>query len=359
MVSAVLVSLSAALIYTYSQTPLYRTSATFIVSPSASVGQFSEIMRSLDTLSGRQGIKATYVEIPKSARIRESVFQEMKLTREQRAHLTVQSELIPSTNIIKITVESNDPLIAKACADLIGQKTKEYIKELYETYDLYPLDTAYVPSSPFKPQKTQNLFLATLLGFGIGVGGALALPYARSSSQTLPASSIIDAETGAYTFRYFVQRLEEEISRARRNRNPLSLALMRVENLDMIWSKQAGYLKTEALRQVHLFIKQYLRQEDIISRFQEETYVLLFPDMSGHETTSVMEKLRTRIEWSCFELANGGLKLNLSVTVGIADWEENLAPDDLIARAQKALQLAQSNGYGKVYLFQQEMVGAQ
>ncbi len=350
---ALLIAVSSALVFTYSQTPIYRTAATFVVSPSSAFSDVSEVIRGLDTLTKRDSILATYAHIATSDTIVKQVGREMGLDVEQRENLSVSSELVPPTNIIKIIVESDDPALAQTCADLVGQRTIEYINDLDEVYDMQPLDLAFTPLLPSKPNKVQTVMLATILGSIVGIAVAFLLEYLRSSGEAIADVSIIDSDTGIYNRHYFLQRLGGELSRAKRHRYPLSLALMNVERLDVIKDMHLPRLRNEALRRVGIFLKQYLREEDLVARFEGDTFAILLPDTSGPDAERLINKLHTRMEWSIFELEEASVKLNLSATSGVVAYEfSGTGRDELVARAEKALQHANDNGYGKVRLLE-------
>lgn len=352
---AILISVSSALVITYSQTPIYRTSATFVVSPGDSLSTMSEVFRGLDSLSKREGVMSTYVEIATSNTVAGAVYEKMDLTQKQIKHLQVSSEMIPSTNIIRIIVEADDPLVAKTCADLVGQETMKYVKNLYEIYDIKPLDPAYAPRSPSNLNTTQNLVMAALLGTALGVGSSFLLHYLRSSEEEIVGITIIDVDIGVYNRHYFLQRLGEELSRASRHHHPLSLALLNVERLDMIRDMRRPDLRVEALRRVGLFLKQYLREEDLVARFEGDTFALLLPDTSGPDAEQLLQRVQTRMEWSVFELEEGSVKLNLTATSGIVAYDfsgdNGTSRDELVAKAERTLRKARDDGYGKVYLF--------
>lgn len=352
VLSALLISVASGLVFTYSQTPIYRSTATFVVSPSSSLGEFNDFMRSLDSLSKRDGVMATYVEIAQSNAILNAVYKEMELTQAQLEYLDVSSDLIPSTNIVKITAESDDPLIAKTVADVVGQKSIEYVGNLYEAYDMKPLDLANAPKSPSKPQKVQNLLVAAILGLSVGVGSAFLLENLRSSGETIAGVNILDADTGIYNRYYFLQRLGEELSRAKRSRSPLSLALMNIERLDAIGGMHLPRLRNEALRRAAFFLRQHMRGEDLVARFEGDKLALLLPDTPGSDAKQILEYLQTRLAWNIFDLKDSGLKLNLVATSGVAAYCFNgTGRDELLSNAEKALQRASENGSGKVCLF--------
>jgi diguanylate cyclase (GGDEF)-like protein len=348
---AILVSVSVGLVITFTQTPIYRTTATFIVSPGASFADPYDVLRGLTSLSQREGVMSTYVEIAASGAVRNAVYAELGLTQAQKAHLGIGSELVPSTNIIKISVGSDDPALAKKVADAVGQQTTAYVKGLYEIYDMKPLDPAFVPRSPSEPQIKENLILAALLGMAVGVGSAFLLDYFRSSEGVAVGLNILDAGTGVYNRSYFLQRLNEELGRAKRHQRPLSLALMSVENLDMAPGMQPG-LRNEALRRVGGMLKQYLREEDLLARFEGDTFALLFPDTDGPDAEQMLQSLHNRIQWNVFEL-EGGVQLNLMPSSGVVAYDLNgTGRDELVSKLTATLQSARDDGYGKVYLLQ-------
>ncbi len=350
---SVLVSLSVGMIITYTQTPVYSTKATFIVSPNAIFSDPYDVLRGLTSISKREGVMSTYVEIAESTKIRSAVYKKLGLTKAQREYLSVNSELVPSTNIIEISVGSDDPRLAKEVADAVGQQTIEYVKGLYEIYDMKPLDPAYIPNSPSKPQKTENFILAALLGGAIGVGAVFLLDYLSSSEDVATGLNILDPDTGIYNRYYFLQRLGEELSRAKRHQRPLSLALMSVENLDVTPGMNPR-LRKEALRRVGVFVRQYLRTEYLLARFENNTFALLLPDTSGAEAEKVLESLHTKIEWNIFEI-DEGIKLNLMPSSGVVTYNLNGASrDELVSKLTKTLQRARDVGYGKVYLLQDD-----
>jgi diguanylate cyclase (GGDEF)-like protein len=349
-----LASVAFALVFTYSQTPIYRSQATFIVSPSDSVSKLTEVFWGVDTLSRQAGVMGTYVEIATSSTILDAVYKEMGLTEDQLAHMDVSSELVSSTNIIEIAVESDDPLISKTCANLVGQKTIEYVSNLYETYDMRLLDGAYTPRSPSKPKKVQNLMLAAILGTSLGGGLAFVAENLRLSKVSIASVNIIDNDTGIYNRYYFLQRLGEELSRAKRRRYPLSLGLMSIERLDSIGDMHLPRLRNEVLRRVAFYIKQYLRNEDIMARFEGDKFAFILPDTDGQSAQEILKKLQARVEWNLFELEESGVKLNLTSACGVAAYNNGTGRDEFLTEAKIALQRAgDGNGYSKTCLFEE------
>jgi len=79
--------------------------------------------------------------------------------------------------------------------------------------------------------------------------------------------SITDPETGLYAYEYWEHRLEEEFKRSSRFRSPLGLAAFRVESM----------VEDEKLLDVASVILLDTRDVDVVTRFDESTFLALLP----------------------------------------------------------------------------------
>jgi len=354
VLSVFLITFTATVVLTFTQAPTYRATATFVTAP-ASALEVGSFVGGLSVLSGRTEITNTYTEVASSWVIRREAADELALSWDQWKGLSVESHLRAGTNVMEITVEGSDPVLVRDFANMIGAKTMVYVQELYEVFDMRPLDQAGVPSSPIKPNKMLYLTLGAILGLVLGVGLAFLSEYLQTPLEGMANFGILDNETGAYNQRYFRQRLGEEMSRSRRNRYPLSLALMNVDQLEAIGTSFSSQARIEALRKIVVFLKQYLREEDVLARLDGTIFAFLLPDMPGEKAKAAIEKLQTRIAWTPLEMEKSGVKLNLSGAAGVAAYQHNgTAQDEFLARANHALQQAESAGYGKVHLLSED-----
>lgn len=346
---AFLVTFTSTIVFTFTQAPTYRAVTTFVVTPANSFGDIKSFASGLDMLSRRTEIATTYTEVAVSRLIREQASEELGLSQSQRKTLSVESKLRAGTNVFEITVEGSDPVLVRDFANTIGVKTMTYVQELYEMYSLSPLDEATAPNLPIKPNKMLNLALGGVSGLTLGMGLAFLAVYLQTPLESVTNLGIFDDETGIYNSRYFKQRLGEEMSRAKRNEYPLSLAFMNVDQLGIMDGSLPPQARAEALRQVALFLKRYLREEDIIARLSETIFAFLLPDVPEEKARSMIEKLQTRVAWTPFELERSGVKLNLTSAAGVVAYNYNgTVQDEFLAQAHHALQQAEASGYGNV-----------
>lgn len=349
VVPTFLIALTATIVFTFTQTPTYQAFATFIVIPNASFPNVQSFVNGLEALGRRAEIATTYAEIANSRFIKQEAIAEIGLSSEQKRGISVDSRLVAGTNVIAITVEGQDADLVRDLANMVGTKTVVYVQDLYEVYDLKLLDQATDPLSPIKPNKPLNLALGAALGLALGIGIALLAEYLQTPLENVRIFDILDSETGVYNKRYLTQRLREEMSRANRNNYPLSLALMKIDYPDEIWTSLQT--RSEALRKVAAFLRQYLRKEDILVRYDDAVFAFLLPDVVKEDAKITLEKLLTRMAWTSFEMERNVAKLNLTGTSGIVGYHHNgVAPDELLALANQALQQAELTDYGSAFL---------
>lgn len=340
----------ATIIFTSTQTPIYRATATFIIAPKKlSFEDTRSFVAALDTLSRRSEIAATYVEVAKSHLIRREASTALNVSNDERKSLSVDSRLLAGTTVIEITVEANNPTLARSFTVMVGDETTAYMQELCEAYDFKPLDVPSLPRSPAKPNKELTLALGAVFGLALGAGLAFLAEYLQAPTEGV-TFDILDEETGVYNGCYFKHRLSAEMSRAGRNKYPLSLALMNVDQLEVIRNSLPPEARSEALRKIAVILKQYLREEDVMARLEDTVFAFLLPDLPEEEAKATMEQLQTSMAGTPIEIEKSGVKLNLSSAAGVAAYQYNgTRQDGFLAQAYRALQQAEAAGYRNVY----------
>lgn len=164
-------------LFSSSRAPVYSATATYVVSPSSSSLDARGILSGLDSLGGKSLVANTYSEIATSHAIREEATKALGLDSLASETLVADSKLRAGTNVIDITVEGNNPVLAAAYANEVGNQTMSYVATLYEVYDLKPLDSATPIGVPVSPNHKLNLVLGAILGLALGVGLAFASEY--------------------------------------------------------------------------------------------------------------------------------------------------------------------------------------
>jgi len=85
----------------------------------------------------------------------------------------------------------------------------------------------------------------------------------------------------------------------------------------------------------------HLRQEDQLGRLGGEEFLVLLPDTDADAAMAVAERMRE-------EVAHAAMPVPVTVSIGIATWEDAETPEAFLARADEALYAAKDAGRDRV-----------
>jgi succinoglycan biosynthesis transport protein ExoP len=184
VLAAFVSTIVATAVFTFTQPPTYQATVTYIITPIGGYETVEGLVDVLDAMSRRAQIAGTYANVAASREIKRRAADELGLSQAQRDALSVESQLLPDTNVIEITVEGTNRELVKVFADTVGVNTASYVQRLYEAYGLIALDPAMLPESPVRPRTVWNLALGTTLGLALGVGLAFLSDYLDTTLRT-------------------------------------------------------------------------------------------------------------------------------------------------------------------------------
>lgn len=141
----------------------------------------------------------------------------------------------------------------------------------------------------------------------------------------------------------FEQRLEREIARAERFKEPLSLIVMDLDKFKQINDRLGHPTGDQVLIGVGKVLRSNLRQIDVASRWGGDEFALLLPNTTLEHALSVAEKLRTAVTSDL-----SSLKLDISASFGVVELIKNESQIDFMRRADNALYESKNNGRDKV-----------
>lgn len=177
--------------------------------------------------------------------------------------------------------------------------------------------------------------------------GAAALENARLFHQAQLLATR-DGLTGLLNHRTFYERLEEEISRARRYNLPLSLAILDTDCLKRINDRHGHLAGDEMLRVFARLLSGGLRRSDVIARYGGDEFAILLPHTTAEAAGTICERLRGVIESHPFVVGDSVEKLGASF--GVAGYDAKVDKDGsgFVHRADEALYRAKSGGRNRV-----------
>ncbi|MCW8878018.1 MAG: diguanylate cyclase [Kangiellaceae bacterium] len=164
------------------------------------------------------------------------------------------------------------------------------------------------------------------------------------AAQRLRAQT--DPLTGLPNRYSYNERLTQEYNRWRRYRSPLSLVLADIDFFKQVNDKYGHSAGDLVLREIALFLQSELRESDFVARFGGEEFVMLLPETTLVDATKAMNKLRQGIKQVVVEVESDNIQVAMSF--GIAEFENNDTPKAVFNRADQALYRAKDKGRDQV-----------
>ena len=186
----------------------------------------------------------------------------------------------------------------------------------------------------------------------VRVKNMLKIKELRDKLKTL---STTDELTGLHNRRYLLERMEQEISRAKRYSTPLSLLLFDLDFFKVVNDIYGYEWGDVLLPSIADKLKQLIRKEDIITRYGDEEFIVVLPNTSEDNAFLFAERFRKDIEKMEFIPAGEEERHPITISGGIAtfpclpDTEEDA--NTIIRYAEHALYNAKKRGKNKIVQF--------
>lgn len=345
---AALAAVNFSLIYSYYLTrPTYEAVARFIVSPNIQNIESRDLVNSLEALDKRS-IISTYAEVLNSREIISDTLKLLGVNETQFNSYNTYVTVLPDANIIRFSVQGPDPQATAIFANAIGQKSIDFIRNLYVIYNIEFLDQALTPTEPIEPKPVQNAGLALLVGIVVGVGLAIFRDQLSSTLDRLGERNKIDYESLAYSRSYFEKRIRQELSS--QPDNVLTFGLIHLNGIQDFYDSLPQAYINKLMRHVAETLKYQLRGNDIVGRWSNLEFGILLPSTDGASAEGRMMRIREVLDKPFSLEAGGETEVLLDLRIGLADRQGGESLISLVEQAQKALDVAMQSD-GKVYLY--------
>ncbi len=169
--------------------------------------------------------------------------------------------------------------------------------------------------------------------------------------------STTDDLTGLHNRKFLIERLEAEMSRAKRYNSKVSCILFDIDYFKVV-NDMYGYEWGDVLlKKLAEMLLNLARKEDVVTRYGDEEFMVLLPDTSEENAFIFAERFRRDVEKMSFIPAGEDERHPVKISGGIAsfpqieDVEENA--NSIIRYAEHALYNAKKRGKNRVVLFSQ------
>ncbi len=158
-----------------------------------------------------------------------------------------------------------------------------------------------------------------------------------------------DYLTGVNNRRYFMALSEQELNRAIRYNNPLSMLMMDIDFFKQVNDTHGHKAGDHVLKKLADVCRETMREVDIVGRIGGEEFAILLPETGKEKSIEAAERLRVALEKAKVPQEVGGMPIQFTVSIGVASLvskDDNL--DVLLSLADKALYAAKETGRNKV-----------
>ncbi len=154
--------------------------------------------------------------------------------------------------------------------------------------------------------------------------------------------SITDPLTKVYNRQFLYNKLPEEISRFKRYKTPLSIIMFDVDYFKKFNDTYGHNAGDYILKNLATIVRQNIRSVDMLVRYGGEEFLILSPESTIDDAASIAERIRTEVANTVFVFEDKDLKITISL--GVSQYRDGLAPEEFIKEADMALYRAKQNG---------------
>lgn len=158
-----------------------------------------------------------------------------------------------------------------------------------------------------------------------------------------------DSLTGLYNRMAYEDRVEVELSRSRRTKSPLCLAMWDIDYFKKVNDNYGHDVGDRVLKAFSEVIMKRIRKTDMFARIGGEEFLLLMPDTSSDVALILNNELRETFLQCKFSY--GDTTFSATSSVGIADFGENDTPESVLKKADLALYESKDTGRNRCTIF--------
>lgn len=153
--------------------------------------------------------------------------------------------------------------------------------------------------------------------------------------------------------RNFNGALNTVLRQAQVSGKPFSVMMMDIDHFKDVNDNYGHLVGDAALRRVADMIRTYTRAEDASFRFGGDEFALLLPNTTEAQAEAVAERILNG--WKAMGVASSELPMDITVSIGIAQWRKDCSAKDIVAAADAALYESKNTGRNRATVYKKEI----
>ena len=164
--------------------------------------------------------------------------------------------------------------------------------------------------------------------------------------ERLREQALRDSLTGLFNRRYLDESLPRELSRARREQSPVTLVTIDIDRFKSANDRFGHPFGDRLLVKIGGILRTGSRQTDVACRYGGDEFVVLLVGATAAEGRRLAEAWR--LEFRDGPVMTGNAVAGATLSAGVAEWQHDESPADLLARADQALYVAKQGGRDRI-----------
>jgi diguanylate cyclase (GGDEF)-like protein len=144
-----------------------------------------------------------------------------------------------------------------------------------------------------------------------------------------------DQLTGLPNRRHMRNRIKDEQARSARNNKLFALVMGDIDNFKHVNDTYGHEAGDNVLKHISQIIMSSLRNQDSMSRWGGEEFLILLPETDVKGAVTASEKIRLKVEEEPLEY--NGENIHVTITLGVAEYDESRGIEGAIKLADDAL----------------------
>jgi diguanylate cyclase (GGDEF)-like protein/PAS domain S-box-containing protein len=165
----------------------------------------------------------------------------------------------------------------------------------------------------------------------------------KRKDEELKRLATTDILTGAYNRTLFDEIIKREIERVNRYNKPLSVIMFDIDHFKRVNDTFGHNAGDYVLKKIAYLVRRIMRKIDYFMRWGGEEFIIISAETDREQAYTLAERIRKRIENCKFDHID-----KITVSCGVAEYQEGDTENSLIKRADDAMYEAKRKGRNRV-----------